>query len=209
MSATSGACVMMSSTRSRSRRARTRMTSQEERAACCKKRPTRTSHTPPTRSPVSTRSAPSAISTSATPVPQRLATRVACSRCPLHHQSAARRMRPPSSGKPGTRLNTPTMRLMTTRYPATAWNAAEPSSRRSSARQSPAIAKLVSGPTMAINISARGVGGSASSCETPPNTCNVMPPTGTSWSSAARACESSCRKTDAKRSTAARAPCSQ
>ena len=47
--------------------------------------------------------------------PRRAAKRVARLRSPVRHQAIARAMRPPSSGKPGIRLNTSTTALMKAR----------------------------------------------------------------------------------------------
>ena len=56
---------------------------------------------------------------------QRLAAAVACGSVPFHRQSAALRSRPPSRGKPGSRLKIPTIMLTRIRY-ATIAEGAQP-----------------------------------------------------------------------------------
>ena len=68
---------------------------------------------PPMNCPTKKLKTPYTMRMIAKTLPTRLAMRVAFCTFPVFFQMAARRIRPPSSGKPGTMLNTRTMRLMT------------------------------------------------------------------------------------------------
>jgi hypothetical protein len=71
------------------------------------------------------------------------------------------------------------------------------------------MAKLVTGPTTAIRNSARGLGGSSSRCETPPNTCRVIPRTESPCAIATSEWDSSWSNTETKRRNAASSPLAQ
>ena len=65
------------------------------------------------------------------------------------------------------------------------------------------MSKLVSGPTPAISSSARGERGSPRMWAMPPNMNSVMPMTSTPFARPTSACDSSCARMDARKSTAA------
>ncbi len=76
------------------------------------------------------------------------------------------------------RLKMPSSRFTKLRYFMVA-RAPAPGSSTGRARESTAaMAKLVSGPTMAMTNSAPGRSGSRSICDTPPKMCRVMLDTG-------------------------------
>ena len=104
-------------------------------------------------------------------MPMRAAKRVARLRSPVTRQAAARAMRPPSSGKAGTRLNTSRNRFMVTSRETTtstgdAWALAErraasqkespPAIRSAAAVAATTMASVTSGPATATRNSAPG-----------------------------------------------------
>ena len=104
-------------------------------------------------------------------------------------------MRPPSSGRPGTRLMMPTKRLVHAsperarpiRPPGATWYA------RYATR---ATASEDSGPTTETQNSWRGVSGSPSMAVIPPKNWRVMWETGRPYRRAAYACEASWASTE-------------
>jgi hypothetical protein len=95
--------------------------------------PMKTSQIPPMMAPGTVKiwSSPNPMSRYPSTLPPLLAQRVALRMSPVKRQAAARKRRPPSSGKPGSRLKTASRTLMNPRYCMTATNgtpipAAEP-----------------------------------------------------------------------------------
>jgi hypothetical protein len=136
--------------------------------------------------------------------PPSTAHRVAFMRSPVTPHAIARKTRPPSSGKPGIRLKIASTRLMSARYSATSITGAPrsrlPASRPSNAK-SPAIMRLARGPTPAISSSSRGESGSRRMRAIPPKMKRVMPSTGMPFARDTRACESSCARSEEKKSS--------
>ena len=88
---------------------------------------------------------------------------------PVSFHTPARRIRPPSSGRPGSRLNTPT-----TRFARISWSISTrgmPPGLNATSRPQPhpASASEVSGPTTETANSRAGVCGSCSISENPPS----------------------------------------
>ena len=103
-------------------------------------------------------------------LPPAAATRVAREKLPVPRQIAARRILPPSSGRPGTRLKTATPRFTSASVSNTASAPVHPSR---SARPAPSASTLpiatdVAGPASATANSEPGVGSSPSISATPP-----------------------------------------
>ena len=73
------------------------------------------SHSPPINAPPKISSAPKAIIPHAIVPPQSAARAVARWKSPERFHNSARSSRPPSSGKPGSRLNSASARLMKAR----------------------------------------------------------------------------------------------
>ena len=114
---------------------------------------------------------------------------------PVAPQTAARRIRPPSSGSPGSRFSTPITRLA----PASActMKRVRPSGSSGAANHAtPATASEVSGPTPAITASRRADDASSSIEVTPPRKCSSIECTCSPNALAATACETSCSSTD-------------
>ena len=85
-------------------------------------------------------------------------------------QTPARSIRPPSSGSPGSRLNTPTIRLATQSCQISTSGMPPPLIRKTSAaRPIPARPSESAGPAAATMNSLPGVGGSFSISDTPPS----------------------------------------
>ena len=114
---------------------------------------------------------------------------------PVTFQMTARSIRPPSSGRPGSRLKTPTMMLATmsclisapvTPYGAT-WDRPQPSAPSASDSAGPAPATANSRP---------GVGASRSISETPPSGYSRMRRTGRPKPRATIEWDSSCTSTE-------------
>ena len=82
-------------------------------AAVARKTPISAIHSDSTNGPPTTMSiTPTPTNPRPNPRPRRAAKRVAAARSPVRHQAMARTTRPPSSGKPGIRLNTSSSALM-------------------------------------------------------------------------------------------------
>ena len=163
---------------------------------------------PPARSPASSQATPAATSSQPTAWPDIEAIRVARSRLPVVFQMAERSSRPPSSGKPGTRLKTASSRLVQARYPSVPASGADSTSRPrlETIPNSPARSALVIGPTSAIRNSSPGPRESTLARVAPPNRNRVM-----SWTRIPRAWEtsawaSSWTSTEPKNSTVAPTP---
>ncbi len=127
--------------------------------------------------PYSTR--PTTIVTIAITRPPQLATISARCGSRVICQTPARNARPPSSGSPGSTLNTATIAFV-----AAIWNIKPPrivprSVTNSSAPAANASTNDTAGPDSAITASARGVGASRSNSVKPPRSSSVMPRTPT------------------------------
>ncbi len=121
------------------------------------------------RPPVSAVATGKITSSAASTRPPQAATMVPEPGLPESFQTPARNILPPSSGSPGSRLNTPTMRLAnhscqvsTSRMPPSLIT------QTSAARPMPASPSESAGPAAATMNSLPGVGGSFSISETPP-----------------------------------------
>ncbi len=134
--------------------------------------------------------------------PRVAAKRVPVLRLPVRHQAIARAIRPPSSGKAGTRLKTRTSRLMlpsqTTMaampevwvfsWVSAAWRTwSPPASARPMIAQTATIAAVTSGPATAILNSVAGVSESLSRRATPPNIQSVIEETSIPFRAATKA----------------------
>jgi hypothetical protein len=143
-----------------------------------------------------TQAVPNAIARPAQP-----ATSVARSRSPISAHTAARSARPPSSGRPGSTLNTATMRLL-----AASWKTIWPTTVRSgsatdSALAAPPSTSETAGPASETSASTRGLGASRSISVQPPSSSSVMPRTPMPYRRAVSACPSSCSRTEPSRQT--------
>ncbi len=205
-SAVSGSADITSPTRTSPRVAPSAACCSSARATVTMNRPIRI-HQRPSPEPVnSRRHAPSSVSPKPKPRPARALQIAARARSPFHAHSAARRMRPPSRGAAGIRLNTASTTLIAARYaamPTISTPASTVTSSTASSPNSAATSRLVSGPAAAIRRSARGVRASLRSFATPPNSHSVMSSTSTSWRRATTAWESSCASRDPRNSSAA------
>ncbi len=130
--------------------------------------------------------------------PPPAARRVAPRRSPFHCQRAARSMRPPSSGRAGSRLKSSSAALV---KPSHASTPSAGSGRPSSAppMKAPASASETSGPAIAMRNSAPAEGNMPRKRATPPNSQSVMPsicmPSRPAWS----AWPSSCSRIEPKK----------
>ena len=98
---------------------------------------------PPTRSPKrSTRATPQTISSQPNAWPAYAAAMVPRLRLFVTPQTMDRNTRPPSSGKPGIRLNAPRSRLVKARYPRTAAAALLPGRACPTAQNTAASSRL-------------------------------------------------------------------
>ena len=95
--------------------ARTVCCCREASAPLFRNQPMNAIQSPPKRSPPSTREAPHPIMPNATACPTYEASRVARARLPVVPHRMDRSTRPPSRGKPGTRLNAANSRLVKAR----------------------------------------------------------------------------------------------
>ncbi len=161
---------------------------------------------------------PKPISSTAKPWPTNAAERVAFERSPVSFHAAARRIRPPSSGNAGTRLNTSSTAFIVTRNEMSSSgisDGAAPSSRAAS-QKSPVpaiamptseptvtIASVTSGPATATKNSLPGVSVSWLIFMTPPKKKRSIPATPIPTRRAASAWPSSCSRIEPKNSTAA------
>ncbi len=162
----------------------------------------------PAISPDAAAPSPITASNTATIRPAADAVRVAASKLPDLRHSPARRSRPPSSGRPGIRLNTPTPRLTAATAkvtPSTPVHPAVTAALHSSANTAPNVSE-VAGPTNATANSLPGVGSSPSISATPPNMKSVMPRTRTPNRRATTAWASSWVTRQAKKDAAVTTP---
>ena len=132
----------------------------------------------------------------------RAAPLVARSMSPLRFHNAARSTRPPSRGKPGSRLKAPRRTLTLPRYRRIARAVSGVLSVRPTARATPPRIRLESGPAPAIRASLPGDRDSSSRLETPPSTNSVMLLTGMPWRLAISEWASSWMMTETKSSRA-------
>ena len=87
-------------------------------------------------------------------------------------------MRPPSSGNPGSKLNSARLKLIQASDPARASSIAFEPAERDTAQNPPASARLESGPATAILNSSIAREGSRAILATPPKMKSVMETTG-------------------------------
>src|ERR1700739_3516671 len=85
-----------------------------------------------------------------------------------------RKIRPPSSGNPGTRLKTPSTKFKMARYLTNASRGPALAKNGCSSQKKRAKTKLTMGPAAAIQNSTSGFGGSVAIWETPPNANSVI-----------------------------------
>ena len=108
-------------------------------------------------------------SSTASPRPAHAAAIVAWPGRPVSFHIPARSIRPPSSGRPGSRLNTPTTRLARISWSISTRGIPPRLNATFSPQPHPASASEVSGPTTETANSRAGVGGSCSISEKPPS----------------------------------------
>jgi hypothetical protein len=132
-------------------------------------------------------------------------------RWPSRGARRARKMRPPSMGRAGTRLNTPMPRLRAapkarrSTGPRSAKLSSAPA-RWAATPKAPARVKDTAGPAAAIRSSWVGVRGDSTMRAMPPRMCRSMLAMRMRKRCATTACPSSWRSTEPNRSTAAGAP---
>src|SRR6266511_2655239 len=140
--------------------------------------------------------APAAISSPARPLPIHAVTRVANSLRPVIRQITALATRPPSSGKPGSRLKAASTRLA--RPSSATRSPGQPAIRWLASHSTPASPTDVSGPAIAISASPPASTGSLTIRATPPNNSRLISRVATPSARATRAWASSWASTDAK-----------
>ena len=153
-----------------------------------------TSHRPLT-SPTASSTRPRAPIPSPTTRPAADAVTAARSGSPYRCQRMARSTRPPSSGIPGNRLNSPSATFITASHNAEATTSAgAPTACRTTAPPpaNNARPRLVAGPDAAIRKAARGVFGSPPSRLKPPSIHSVIRCTGRPNRRAVSECANSC-----------------
>ncbi len=167
--------------------------------------------------PLSNASTPSPISTHEKTWPSRALKRVPRLRSPVSFQAIARAIRPPSSGKAGTRLKASRNTLTTASQPisatvgveSTSWKLAVSTTPENcdptaaAARQATTISAVTAGPAAATWNSSFGVCESRLSLATPPNSHRSMPAVSIPWRRAIRAWPSSCSSSEKKNSIVA------
>jgi hypothetical protein len=116
---------------------------------------------------------------------------------PLIFQTTARSIRPPSSGRPGRKLKTATMRLLTMSPASSTPGTVPPSTNCMPPQKIAASTSDSSGPTKASTNSRPGVSDSFSISETPPKNCSWIRRTGSLKRSAATVWASSWISTEA------------
>ena len=152
--------------------------------------PTSASHRPAAL-PAKASSRPTAIRTMPSIRPARAATIAARSRSPRRHHSTARRTRPPSSGAPGSRLNTASITLTQASQTSAVPGRPDVPTARASAALTRPMPRLVAGPASATSPSARAVGLGPPSWVNPPSIHRVIRSTLMPYARATRACASS------------------
>ena len=101
--------------------------------------------------------------------PAQAATTVACPGRPVSFHTPARSILPPSSGRPGSRLKTPTSTFAITSWKSSTRRTPPPWTPRYSAYPPAASASETAGPAAETRNSRPGVGGSRSISENPPS----------------------------------------
>ena len=164
-------------------------------------------HKPSAQFPLNTCQKPNRMISHEISTPPPTAICVARRRLRVMPHTMARRMRPPSSGKPGSRLKSASTALILASQLATSLTARPKVPvglncrvRKATAPKTAASARLVSGPASAIRNSSRARRGSALICAAPPKMNSVIRGTGTPCAFETRLCASSCASTDAKNS---------
>ena len=133
-----------------------------ERAIAMRNQPISISHRPPMFRQANSSARPIRISTPPRPCPASWAARLARRRSPQCRQSSPRRIRPPSSGAPGSRLKTASTTFIRASQARAAVTTVGPRTTCASSAPAPNTidaAKLVAGPARAISRSASAVGG--------------------------------------------------
>ena len=174
--------------------------------------PMKASQTPPTNPPAMNSANPDAIRTKAITCPVWAALRLARTRSPRRLHRRARNILPPSSGAAGSRLNSPTSRLVTpSQYatPTTIGAAPAVCNAATSPPNAAASAKLRTGPAIAIRSAALGVFASPPRVDMPPTNHSVMSTTETPQRRATTTCASSWATSDANSISAPQNPASQ
>ncbi len=131
------------------------------------------------------------------PEPTREAMRVARTRLLVRDHTMARKTRPPSSGKPGSRLNAPSTKLIHARY-AEIVAKSLPRKMNQTAPKISASAHDISGPATATRNSCFAVFISSPRLETPPKMNSVIDGTDMPSDCATNAWDNSCRRTERK-----------
>ncbi len=178
----SGSGVMMSPTRSPARAAAAVSAVASAAAALITNTPIRASHSPSASAQSRTSPRPAIMSTAPMARPAAAADCAARTRSPVRRHRNARRIRPPSSGAPGSRLKTASRAFIAASQPSAATAIPGPPPARTAAAIPPKIspaARLAAGPAAAIRTSARAVDGSPPSSDTPPSAHSVIEVTGT------------------------------
>ena len=152
--------------------------------------------------PGSTTSSSTGTTTSATPRPACAATRVERSASPVTCQTAARSTRPPSSGRPGSRLKPATRPLDSATIAASRYGSESSSNTGSAASPTPARISETSGPMTATAYSRAGVCGGSVISVTPARNVTVMLRTGRPKARATTQWPISCSSTETSISTA-------
>ncbi len=171
---------------------RTRSRSRTDAVAAARNRnqPTPTVHRPLRSRRLTNSQTPAPTTTSAMTLPASMATRVARSRSHRRH-SRARSARPPSSGKPGRRLNAASSRLTTPRMrPSLVTNTHESGTTEATPSSNPPMSADDAGPATATWNSSRGFSASCSISDRPPKmksrmrrTCSPLRRASSEWDS--------------------------
>ena len=227
-----GAGPITSRTRRPSSAERVSSRSRSAAAVPVMNRPMTIVHRPPRSAPITSSSTPNPIRPKPMIRPRRAASSDARSRSRPKRQAIARTIRPPSSGAPGSRLNTASTRFTRASHAAASATSATPDpaapaatsdSAAPAATPEPATAgsahaarpnippstRLTTGPDPAMRSSCPGVGASPSSLATPPSSHSVMPATRTPARWAKTACASSCASSEPKNRRATLMPAAQ